>query len=100
MTNNENWVKNNSEVETEEKENGAVVLTGAAEEQIVEDENTSDDVVEVVDETSEETEDEVADDASLRKRFKHIFRILVFSRLIKVVRPHVAKNIGIEKNLL
>ena len=61
MTNNENWVKNNSEVETEEKENGAVVLTGTAEEQIVEDENTSDDVVEVVDETSEETEDEVAD---------------------------------------
>lgn len=32
--NNENWVKNNSEVETEEKENGAVVLTDAAEEQI------------------------------------------------------------------
>ena len=64
MTNNENWVKNNSEVETEEKENGAVVLTGAAEEQIVEDENTSDDVVEVVDEASGETEDEVADDAT------------------------------------
>ena len=64
MTTNENWVKNNSEVETEEKENGAVILTGAEEEKIVEDENTSDDVVEVVDETSEETEDEVADDAT------------------------------------
>ena len=64
MTGNENWVKNNSEVETEEKENGAVVLTGIAEEQVVEDENTTDDVVEVVDETSAETEDEVADDAT------------------------------------
>ena len=64
MTTNENWVKNNSEVETEEKENGAVILTGAEGEKIVEDENTSDDVVEVVDETSEETEDEVADDAT------------------------------------
>ena len=64
MTNMENWVNKNSEVETEDKENGAVVLTGAADEQIVENENTSDDVVEVVDETSEETEDEVADDVT------------------------------------
>lgn len=64
MTNMENWVNKNSEVETEDKENGAVVLTGAADEQIVEDENTSDDVVEVVDETSEETGNEVADDAT------------------------------------
>lgn len=65
MTNMENWVNKNSEVETEDKENGAVVLTGAADEQIVEDENTSDDVVEVVDETSEETGNEVADDATV-----------------------------------
>lgn len=65
MTNMENWVNKNSEVETEDKENGAVVLTGAADEQIVENENTSDDVVEVVDETSEETGNEVADDATV-----------------------------------
>ena len=38
MTNMENWVNKNSEVETEDKENGAVVLTGAADEQIVENE--------------------------------------------------------------
>ena len=44
MTNMENWVNKNSEVETEDKENGAVVLTGAADEQIVENENTSDDI--------------------------------------------------------
>lgn len=64
MTSNEKWEKNNSEVETEEKEKGSAVLTDSSEKEIVENENTSDDVVEVVDEISDETEDEVADVAT------------------------------------
>ncbi len=65
MTNNENWVKENSEVETEEKNTGAVVLTDTEEVKDETAEETTDVVVEdVSDETSDENAEDVADEAT------------------------------------
>lgn len=61
MTDNEKRVNKNSEVETEDRKNDDAVLIGIGEEQVVENEKTSDEVIAPADEISEETTYEVAD---------------------------------------
>ena len=61
MTDNEKRVNKNSEVETEDRKNGDAVLIGIGEEQVVENEKTSDEVIAPANEISEETTYGVAD---------------------------------------